>query len=151
MYSLILILPLQQPDMALLRRAPTKLKEVRDFHMEKAINSSMPKGQSEEGRQGGREDVWRYKQKRKVWGSTRAKKNKKQSNITVSDSKHWSNGDKAKYQKLATFDVVLPNVHNQNPWVLLIPKNTLERKEEKVVKDKQIDERERKWETAKGK
>lgn len=36
-----------------LGRALTKLKEVRDFHMEKAINSSMPKGQSEEGREGG--------------------------------------------------------------------------------------------------
>lgn len=35
----------------------TKLKEVRDFHMEKAINSSMPEGQSEEN--GGR--VWGVK------------------------------------------------------------------------------------------
>ncbi|XP_067470909.1 glutamate receptor ionotropic, NMDA 3B [Thunnus thynnus] len=40
------------PDMRLLQRAQTKLKEVRDFHMEKAINSSMPKGQSEDGREG---------------------------------------------------------------------------------------------------
>ncbi|KAG7238002.1 hypothetical protein INR49_031356 [Caranx melampygus] len=40
------------PDMPLLQRALTKLKEVRDFHMEKAINSSMPKGQSSEGREG---------------------------------------------------------------------------------------------------
>lgn len=49
-----------------------------------------------------------------------------------------------------TFDVVLQNVQNQkNPWVL-IPKNTLERKE-KVVRDKHIDERRGKWETVKGK
>lgn len=40
--------------MPLLRRALTKLKEVRDFHMEKAINSSLPRGQSEGGREGER-------------------------------------------------------------------------------------------------
>jgi len=41
---MILIPPLQQPDMPLLQGALTKLKEVRDFHMEKAINNSMPQG-----------------------------------------------------------------------------------------------------------
>ena len=108
----------------------TKLKEVRDFHMEKAINSSMPKGQSEDGREGC-EDVWRNKRERKVWGRTRAK-----------HTQYYCFRFRAyeKYEKLATFDVVLPNVQNQkDPWVL-IPKNTLERKE-KVVKHKQIDKR----------
>lgn len=38
--------------MPLLQRALTKQKEVRDFHMEKAINSSMPRGQSEEDGEG---------------------------------------------------------------------------------------------------
>lgn len=54
LYSLILIPRLQQPDTPVLQRALTKLEEVRDFHMEKAINSSMPWGQSEESREGGR-------------------------------------------------------------------------------------------------
>ena len=40
--------------MPVLWRALTKLREVRDIHMEKAINSSMPTGQSKEGREGGR-------------------------------------------------------------------------------------------------
>lgn len=40
--------------MPVLWRALTKLKEVRDFHVEKAINSSMPKG-TERGRQEERE------------------------------------------------------------------------------------------------
>ena len=40
--------------MPVLWRALTKLREVRDIHMEKAINNSMPTGQSEEGKEGGR-------------------------------------------------------------------------------------------------
>lgn len=40
--------------MQLLRRALIKLKEVRDFHMEKAINNSNLKGQTKEGREGER-------------------------------------------------------------------------------------------------
>lgn len=50
----IVILSLQQPAPQL-QRAPPKLEEVRDFHVEKAINSSMPWGGTESGRQGGRE------------------------------------------------------------------------------------------------
>lgn len=142
----MLIPPLQQLDMLLLQRVLTKLKEVRDFHMEKAINSSMPKGQSEEGMEG--EDVWRYKRRRKVWGSTRI-------TFTILLFRIQSSGAmrikaERKHEKLVMLDVVLPNVQNQkNPWVL-ISKNTLERKE-KVVGDKQIDERRGKWETAKRK
>lgn len=40
--------------MSLLQRTQTKLEEVRDFHMEKAINSSTPMGPSQEGREGER-------------------------------------------------------------------------------------------------
>lgn len=41
--------------MPALERALTKLEEMRDFHMENAINSSMPKGQKEGGSEGGKE------------------------------------------------------------------------------------------------
>lgn len=85
MHSLIVILPLQQSDMPLLQRALTKLEEVRDFHMEKAINSSMPKGQSQEGREGERMSV-DISNSRSCEGGQEQKLH----NITVSDSKLYS-------------------------------------------------------------
>lgn len=69
----VLIPPSQQPDTPLLQRALTKLKEVRDFHMEKAINSSMPKGgRREEGREPERMsgDVISRERYEGGWGNT---------------------------------------------------------------------------------
>lgn len=43
------------------RESLTKLEEMRDFHMENAINSSMPEGKKEGGSEGGKEDFCRYK------------------------------------------------------------------------------------------
>ncbi|CAB1451905.1 unnamed protein product [Pleuronectes platessa] len=41
-----------RPDTPPLRRTLTKLEEVRDIHMDEAINSSMPEGESQGGREG---------------------------------------------------------------------------------------------------
>ncbi len=59
--------------------------------MEKAINSSMPKGRSEEGREGERMSGDISKRGRYEGGQEQ-----KLHNITVSDSKQWSNEDKAR-------------------------------------------------------
>lgn len=92
--------------MPLLRRALTKLKEGRDFHKEKAINSSIAQG-TERGRQGGRTDVWRYKQHGEAWGKKRAKKTAPILVFLIQGS-----GAEQRYDKPATFDVFLPNVQN---------------------------------------
>lgn len=96
LHFLMLIPPLQQPDAPLLWRTLTKLREVRDFHMEKAINSSLPQG-TERERHEGNEDVWRYKQAREVWGRKRAWRGK----MLVSHLKQW--GETVKLSKGLAF------------------------------------------------
>lgn len=130
--------------MPLLQRAPTKLKEVRDFHVEKAINSSMPK-RRERGRQAGRqagregEGMSGDISNRGRYGGGGDESRKCcliQSSRAMRKKQEW------KYEKLGTFDVVLPNVQNgkKKSQGAYSQKYILQGKE-KVVKDKQIDER----------